>query len=201
VACSRTSGSTATRSSPATSSTVASVNEDNTFLTHGRRNLHRARLSAEQAIALLAQWVPNAPGWQVAEMHFIQAYLVNLAAEHYCDGLVFSTVVDGVETFGSPITTVAAFERALGHADDGLALITGATANDQRVQNALRVTRGRILMNLNRHADAATAVAVCRTDSGTRRSIRTTSFDNATWWWNNSQRRYSVSNSEGVRTA
>jgi starch-binding outer membrane protein, SusD/RagB family len=174
------------------------VNIDNTFLLTAARNLHRARLSAEQAVALLAQWIPNAPGWQVAEMFLIQAYLVNLAAEHYCDGLVFSTVVDGVETFGSPITTVAAFERALGHADDGLARITGTTTNDQRVQNALRVIRGRILMNLNRPADAATAVAAVPTAFRYQTFHSSTSFDNATWWWNNSQRRYSVSNSEGI---
>lgn len=174
------------------------VNVDNTFLTTASRNLNRARLSAEQAITLLAQWVPNAPGWQVAEMHFIQAYLVNLAAEHYCDGLVFSTVVDGVETFGSPITTAAAFERALGHANDGLARVTGATADDARVRNALRVTRGRILMNLNRPAEAAVAVAEVPTGFVYEHLHSPNTFDNATWWWNNSQRRYSVSASEGV---
>ncbi|HSJ05504.1 MAG TPA: hypothetical protein VK936_02305 [Longimicrobiales bacterium] len=174
------------------------INVDNTFLLTAARNLHRARLSAEQAVALLAQWIPNAPGWQVAEMFLIQAYLVNLAAEHYCDGLVFSTVVDGVETYGSPITTAAAFELALGHADAGLARIAGTTANDQRVQNALRVTRGRILMNLNRHADAATAVAAVPTGFMYQTFHSPTSFDNATWWWNNSERRYSVSNSEGI---
>jgi starch-binding outer membrane protein, SusD/RagB family len=174
------------------------VNVDNTFLTTASRNLNRARLSAEQAIGLLARYIPNAPGWQVAEMHFIQAYLVNLAAEHYCDGLVFSTVVDGVETFGSPITTVAAFDRALGHADDGLARVTGATANDERVRNALRVTRGRILMNLNRPADAAAAVAEVPPDFAYELFHSPTSFDNAIWEWNNSQRRYSVSDNEGV---
>jgi starch-binding outer membrane protein, SusD/RagB family len=174
------------------------VNVDNTFLTTASRNLNRARLSAEQAIALLAQWVPNAPGWQIAEMHLIQAYLVNLAAEHYCDGLVFSTVVDGLETYGSPVTTVAAFERALGHADDGLARVTGTTPNDARVRNALRVTRGRILMNLNRPADAAAAVAEVPTGFRYEHLHSPNTFDNATWWWNNSQRRYSVSDNEGV---
>lgn len=174
-----------------------SITTDNAFVTTASRNLHRARLSAEQAVALLNRWVPNAPGWQVAEMHFVQAYLVNLAAEHHCDGLVFSTVVDGVETYGSPMTTEAAFQRALGHANDGLALITGTTANDLRVRNALSVLRGRILMNLNRPAEAAAAVAAVPTSFQYLTRHSATTYDNAVWTWNNNARRYSVGNNEG----
>src|SRR5687768_2126415 len=85
------------------------INPDNTFLTAANRQLHRARLSAEQAVQLLTRWVPNAPAWQVGEMHLVQAYVVNVLAEHYCDGLVFSTVVDGRESYGSPITVTEAF--------------------------------------------------------------------------------------------
>jgi starch-binding outer membrane protein, SusD/RagB family len=173
------------------------VNEENTFLTTAARNLHRARLSAEQAVQLMGRYMPNAPGWQVAEMHFMMAYLVNLAAEHYCDGLVFSTVIDGVETFGSPITTVAAYERALGHANDGLALITGSTVSDLRIRHALQVTQGRILMNLNRPAEAATAVTGVPNDFAYRHYHSPQTFDNSIWWWNNNQRRYSVGNLEG----
>src|SRR5215207_6013081 len=101
------------------------ITVQNNFLTDANRALHRARLAAEQAVALLKQFNPTAPGWQSAEMFFVQAYVENLMAEHYCNGLIFSTVVDGVEQYGTGITTTAAFERALGHANDGLALITG----------------------------------------------------------------------------
>jgi starch-binding outer membrane protein, SusD/RagB family len=173
------------------------VKDDNTFLTTASRNLHRARLSAQQAIVLLDRWLPNAPAWQVAEMHFMLAYLENLAAEHYCDGLVFSTVIDGLETFGVPTTTVAAFEQALGHADNGLRLITASTANDLRVRHALQVTRGRILMNLNRHADAAAAVAGVPSNFRYQNYHSAGTYSNAYWTWNNSARRYSVANLEG----
>jgi starch-binding outer membrane protein, SusD/RagB family len=173
------------------------VTEDNAFLNTASRNLHRARLSAEQAVELLARWSPDAPRWQVAEMHFVQAYLVNMGAEHHCDGLVFSTVVGGVETYGTPMTTAAAFERALGHANDGLALITGTTANDVRVRSALQVLRGRILMNLNRPADAAGAVAPVATAFRYQNFHSSSTYDNAAWTWNINARRYSVSNNEG----
>jgi starch-binding outer membrane protein, SusD/RagB family len=174
------------------------VTEDNTFLTTAARNLHRARLSAEQAIDLLAQHSPNAPGWQVAEMYFIQAYLMNLAGEMYCDGLVFSTVTAQGEQFGSPMMTTAAFEQALARADEGLRRVTGNTANDLRVRNALAVTRGRILVNMNRPAEAATAVTAVPNNFRYLHNHSAGTYDNAVWTWNNSARRYSVADREGI---
>jgi hypothetical protein len=173
------------------------ITVQNNFLTNANRNLHRTRLSAEQAVALLEQFDPGGPAWQVAEMHFVQAYVVNLVAEHYCDGLVFSTVIEGREQYGEPITTAAAFDRALSHADDGLARITGSTANDVRVRNALRVTRGRILLNLDQPADAAAAVAGVPTDFSYDMLHSQTTNSNVFWTFNNNARRYSVGASEG----
>jgi starch-binding outer membrane protein, SusD/RagB family len=169
----------------------------NTFLTTANRALHRARLAAEQAIDLLGQYASTAPAWQVAEMHFVQAYVINLMAEHYCNGLTFSTVENGVEQYGTPMTTQAAYQLALQHTDDGLALITGTTADDQRVRNALQVTRGRILLNLDRAAEAATAVAAVPTAFRYRMLQSQTTRDNVVWTFNNSARRYSVSSVEG----
>ena len=39
---------------------------------------------------------------------------INILAEHFCDGLVISNVIEGREEYGDPITTAAAFERANG---------------------------------------------------------------------------------------
>lgn len=171
---------------------------ENSFLLATNRSLHRARLSASQAIDLLRKYSPSAPGWQLAEMYFVQAYLENLAGEDYCNGLVFSAVVDGREEYGSPVSTTAAFQRALAHADSGLALVTGSTASDVKVRSALQVTRGRILLNLNRAPEAATAVAGVATTFhyDMLHSQQTTS--NAIWSLNNDSHRYSVSAGEGT---
>lgn len=174
------------------------VTRENTFLTAANRVLHRARLSAEQAVELMKEYNPTAPGWQTAEMYFVQGYVVNLLAEHLCSGLVFSSVVNGVEQYGSPITTQAAFERALGHADEGLKLITGTTTDDVRVRNALQVLRGRILANLNRHPEAATAVAGVPTSFTYNMLHAATATSNQMWNFNNLVRRYSVSPAEGT---
>ena len=172
--------------------------QNSPFLVDASRNLHRARLSARQAIDLLQEFSPTAPRWQLAEMYFVQAFLENLASEHYCSGLVFSTVENGASVYGRPMTTVQALTMALAHADSGLALITGTTADDVRVRSALQVTKGRILLNLNRPADAASAVA------GVANAFQYVAFHSLTtnnnqyWLLNNSAGRYSVSNNEGT---
>lgn len=174
------------------------ITPQNGFLTDASRNLHRARLSARQAIDLLREFNPTAPGWQVAEMYFVQAYLENLAAEHYCSGLVFSTVVNGVATYGTPLTTVQALTAALAHADSGLARITGTTTDDVRVRSALQVVKGRILLDLNRPADAATAVAGVSTNFQFLTFHSLTTNSNQYWVLGNNAGRYSVSTAEGA---
>jgi hypothetical protein len=174
------------------------ITRENTFLTAANRVLHRARLSAEQAVSLLTEFSPNAPGWQVAEMFFVQGYTINLMAEHYCSGLIFSSVVDGVEQYGSPLTTTASFEKALALVDQGIAKVTGSTTDDTRVRNALRVLRGRILVNLNRQAEAATAVAGVPNTFTYNMLHAATATSNTIWSFNSLSRRYSVSVNEGT---
>src|SRR5262245_45857585 len=164
----------------------------NSFLTDANRVLHRARLSAEQAIQLLEKYNPSAPAYQVAEMYFVQAFVINMMAEHYCDGLIFSDVVEGREEYGSPITTAEAYNRALSLANDGLALITGTSANDLRVRYALMVTKGRILLNLNQPAQAVLAVGGVPTSYAYNVAHSQTTQINTFWNLNNNARRYSV---------
>jgi hypothetical protein len=131
-------------------------------------------------------------------MYFVQSYVENAIGEHYCNGLVLSNVVDGAEQYGMPISTQEAFELALAHADSGLALITGNSAQDQKIRNALLVTKGRILLNLDRPADAALAVANVPTSFTYQMYYEAVKSDNAIWTYNNSARRYSVSTNEGT---
>jgi hypothetical protein len=175
-----------------------SITVQNTFLTDVDRMLQRARVSASQAIGLLQQFKPTGAPADVAEMYFVQAYVENAIGEHYCNGLVLSNVVAGVEQYGTQITTQAAFELALAHADSGLALITGNSTQDQKIRNALLVTKGRILLNLDRPADAALAVAGVPTTFAYQMYYEAVKSDNAIWTYNNSARRYSVSTNEGV---
>ena len=174
------------------------ITTQNSFLTDTDRLLARARLSATQAIDLLQKFNPLGPAADVGEMYFIRAYVENAVAEHYCNGLILSTVVDGVEQYGSPMSTTEAFNLALLHVDSGLVLVTGSTANDVKIRSALAVLKGRILLNLNRPADAAVAVASVLTSARYFNFHSQTTNDNAIWTYNNTARRYSVSSGEGT---
>jgi starch-binding outer membrane protein, SusD/RagB family len=174
------------------------ITRENSFLLAADRILMRSRLSAEQAIGLLKQYSPTAPTWQLAEMYFVQAYLENLAAEHFCSGIVFSTVVDGAEIYGAPMATEAVYARALAHADSGLSFTFGTTTNDLRVKQALQVIKGRILLNQNSPAAAATAVAGVLTTFQYLEYHAQTATSNTYWNLGNIAGRYSVSTKEGI---
>lgn len=174
------------------------ITRENSFLLAATRVLMRSRLASEQALDLLRKYSPTAPAWQLAEMYLVQAYLENLAADHFCSGLVISTVVDGVEIYGAPMTTVALYARALAHADSGLALITGTTTNDVRVKSALQVTKGRILLNQNNPAAAGAAVTGVATSFQYLQYHAQTATSNTYWTLGNIAGRYSVSTGEGI---
>lgn len=173
------------------------VSTRNGFLVDATRNVYRARLSAQQTIELLAQFDPSAPGWKAAEMYFVEAYMENTIAENFCSGMPFSTVKDGDPVFGSPMTTEEALTMALAHVDSGLALVTGSSEDDARVRNALLVTRGRILMNLDRADEAAAAVTDVPTDFQYVMEQSQTTMANTIWDFNINVRRYTVSAGEG----
>jgi len=61
----------------------------------------------------------------------------------------------------------------------------------------LSVVKGRILTNLNRQAEAATAVAGVPTSFSYANLHGQTTLDNAIWSYNNVARRYTISNNEG----
>ena len=174
------------------------ITYENANIENGYLYAHRARISATQALDALRAYAPDAPAAQLAEMYFVQAYVENQLAEAFCSGVPFSSVVDGVEKYGGQITATAAYERALAHADSGLALITGTSAADVKVKNALAVIRGRILVNLGRYADAATTVADVPTTFAYVNEQSQTSKDNGVWAYNVSARRYIVADGEGT---
>ncbi len=173
------------------------ITPQNSFLETANRQLHRARLSAEQAVALLDEYAPNAPGWHTGEMYFVQSFVRNTIAEHYCSGVIFSTVEDGQVEFGSPVTTTQAFESALALTNQGLATVDGTSSDAERIRNALRLVRGRILLNLNRYDEAAAAVAEVPTDFEYVNRHSQTTNSNQAWLRNNLERRYNVAVNEG----
>lgn len=174
-----------------------SVIYNNSYVTAAYRVLHRTRSSGEQAIPLLQQYIPAGPKADVAEMYFVMAYVENLMAEAFCSGLVFSNTL--TQAYGTQITTAETYALALAHADSGLALLTGSSAADVRVRNALSVTKARILLNQGKANFAAASAAVAQVPTNYRYNIfhSVNASSNQFWSLNLSARRYSVADREG----
>lgn len=123
-------------------------------------DIHRARVAAVQAADRLIDLVAApAADSRIGELYAIAAYSVGLLGENYCSGVPFGTIAPELVN-GIPETTTEIFERALNHLADA----DGFTAGDAAVANLVAVTRGRVLVNLGRYSEAATAVASVPTD-------------------------------------
>ncbi|MDQ3607213.1 MAG: hypothetical protein M3418_13625 [Gemmatimonadota bacterium] len=175
-----------------------SIELNNSGVTDMARSLFRARLSAEQAIQSLRQFAPNTPSRNIGELYFAQGFVENMLGEYFCSGAAISTVTDGAEVFGPQLTTAQVYDRALAHADSGLATVTGTAAADLRIRNAAMVLRGRILLNQGNFAEAAAAVQSVPTSFQYLHQHSQTTRDNVNWLVNNNARRYTVANNEGA---
>ena len=172
------------------------ITTDNAEVDGPYRLTQRVRLAATQAIEQLTKF--NAPGWQVGQMFVIEAYAENQLAEDFCSGVPFSTVENGVETFGSSNTTAEALAIALAHTDSALKATTGTTANDISIRNAAKVLAGRILINLAQYKAAGDTVASVPTSYAWVNQHSDNTVYNAAWSFNNSVGRLFVGNGEGT---
>ena len=123
------------------------------------RDIPRVRTSSREALNALLKFKPN-PVSSQAQMYFAMAFAEMTLAENFCNGIPLSDASTGVPVYGPPLTNAEVLQQALLHADSALSLIATATDTASgNVRNEASVTKGRILVDLNRHAEAATAVA------------------------------------------
>lgn len=172
------------------------VTEQNTLVTVAYRDIHRARVQANQAILSLRKYKPTAKA-SIAEMWFVKGYSELQSASDFCNGQPFADLSSGTPDLGTPVSSADAFKLALASFDSSLATITGTDTTSLRVKYSAQVGRGRALLALGRAADAGTAVA------GIPRSFTFNltwpgsqgKEDNLIWGLNISARRYTVQDS------
>ncbi len=119
-------------------------------------NLQRARARTEDAASRVSGLVSGADA-RVGELWALSAFSYVLFAEHYCSGVPISSADPLV--YGPPLSTVQLLDTALAR----LTTAGAAAAGDARVSNLVAVLRGRALLNLGQHAQAAQAVAAVPT--------------------------------------
>lgn len=134
------------------------MNERNGTLTAVERNLHRARYSLEQAVALLEEFAPT-PRRRVAEMLALAGLTYVFFGEQYCSGVPFSSPEEGL---GTPKSTTEMFNMGITRFDEALgAFGPGDTlASDNAIKRLARVGKGRALLNRSQTDYAAAAAEV-----------------------------------------
>jgi hypothetical protein len=170
------------------------VKDDNTTMLPMFRNLNRTRTGANQAIASLKKYRPTQTA-NIAEMYFARGYSEMQLAQDFCNGIPLSDASGGTLVYGSPLSGKEVFERALASFDSALANATGSDAFSVLMANASKVGRARALLNLNRHAEVAAAVAGVPTSFSYNHTYLQVSGDNQMWSWTNSTFRYSLGDS------
>lgn len=118
------------------------------------RNMQRARLDIERAIAAKQEYAPNPPS-AIAELFALSAYTRDFFGENMCSGIPLGHIVEGNLVFGEPQTTTELFEDAVANFDSSITY----ASDSARLLNLAKVGKGRALLNLGRFTEAAAAVS------------------------------------------
>ena len=177
-----------------------SLTPENGNVTTAYRGIHLVRVGALQARDALRKF-PQSTGneWRLAEMYFVEAYMINLMAEHFCNGQPLSTLENFLETPSPRIPTDSLYLLAQARIDSASSILLPAlaTENDVRVRNALLVLRARIALNQGNFALASTAASTVPTTYTWEQEHSLIVRTPGVWSLINNTRRYIISNNEG----
>ncbi|MGI8546274.1 MAG: hypothetical protein ACR2M1_02905, partial [Gemmatimonadaceae bacterium] len=164
--------------------------------------LHQARRSAELAYLNVLKFFP-ATDPRAAELLSLAAYTYVSFGEGYCSGVPFAVPVASADVAvqGPALTTSQMFDSAAARFSKALTgLGSGTDAVTVSRRNLASVGLGRALLNNGNYAAAATAVANVPTSFVyfDEHSSNTNREQNSLWNLNGSNRRYTVSDVEGI---
>lgn len=164
------------------------------------RNLHRARGSAERAIAAFEEFGDpdsDADANQWAEVLNLAGYTYALFGENFCSGVPFSKVnADGSFEYGPALTTAQIYAQAVEYFEAALEL-ENAPGN---MKHLARVGKARVLLNQGDFSGAATLVNDVPTSFVYRieHSENSSRQQNGIWNFQTNARRWGVSDREGI---
>ena len=170
------------------------VQENNANLNPVYRDVHRARTASREALDLLIKYKPT-PASNLGQMYFVMAFAEMQLAEWFCNGQPLGDASTGTPEYGPPMTTQAIFTLALAHLDSALSFTTATDAATVAVKNSILVAKGRVLVDLARYADAATAVASVPSSFTLNGTFSLTGGNNQIWALSTSAKRWVVGDS------
>ena len=173
------------------------VQESNSVIQGMLRDLYRSRNNAREAIIALEKYKPE-PASNIAQMYFVIGFSEMTLAETFCNGTPLGDASSGAPVYGPPLTNAEVFAVALAHLDTALLKSTGTDSTAVSVRHAASVAKGRVLLNLGRFAEAATAVAGVPTSYQWRVTFSLNAGSNNLWNLNTSAKRFTVGDSFDV---
>lgn len=174
-----------------------SVPANNANVQTALRDVYRVRTSAREALAKLNQYKRD-PAGNLGQMYLAMALAEIVLAENFCNGTPLGDASTGVPVSGPPMTNAQVFGVALAHLDSALNLASATDAPTVAIRNAVQVARGRVLVDLGRFADAATAVNGVLTSFRFDGTHSLSGGNNQIWSLNTSAKRYTVGDSFDV---
>ena len=132
---------------------------------------------------------------QIGHLYALQGFAYTIIAENYCSGVPIANA-DDQNPKTEILTTAQLYARAQAYFDTA-ATTLGTTTADQPFRNAVAVGRGRVLVDLARYDEAATAVAAVPTTFSLLISYSATSVVNAIYDWMNGTLNYAPADKEG----
>ena len=134
-----------------------SIQLNNGSITGFLRNLARARTASNQALTALKQYAPTQTA-AIGEMYFTRGFAEMQLASDFCNGIPLTDGTAIPIAYGTPQTVAQVFTVALASLDSSIAANVGTDATSVSIRNAARIARARVLLGLNRVADAGAGV-------------------------------------------
>ncbi len=173
----------------------------NTFNADPYRRLNRVRVEGKAAIKGLRQYLPDSL-YLVGRMFALTAYVETLIGENYCNGTPLSEVDGTTIVYGQPLSNDAVLALAIENADSALAQAALAPPRDsiqaRRVTRLASVVKGRALVDRGQFPAAAAAVAGVPDTFKYQITHSVNANTNQIFALNNSARRYTMVDTEGV---
>jgi len=173
----------------------------NTFNADPYRRLNRVRVEGKAAIKGLRQYLPDSL-YLVGRMFALTGYVETLIGENYCNGTPLSEVDGTTIVYGQPLSNDAVLALAIENADSALAQAALAPPRDsiqaRRVTRLASVVKGRALVDRGQFPAAAAAVAGVPDTFKYQITHSVNANTNQIFALNNSARRYTMVDTEGV---
>jgi hypothetical protein len=161
------------------------------------QDMQRGRATADLVASRFRQFAPTDP--RGAEIQAVAAFSYILLAEDYCNGVPASKVNDdGTFTYGEPQTGQQLLTTAIAKLDSAIA--TATLNNSATALSLARIGKGRALLDLNKPAEAAAAVAAVPStfNYSIEHDENTGRQNNAIFSFNYLESRFSVGDREGT---